>query len=573
MPKIPPVALLLTLAAGCSFDLVGKTACESQSDCLDGRICVANRCTAEAEGDPAKGGTPGSSTAGVASSVGGASSDRSGAGADGVQEGGSSGGETPEPEPPVVGGAGGAPDVVQGGVGGASPEPVGGAGGEAAGGAAGCEEPTETAEVAYLLHPYPATTAVRFGKALAIDGDTLVVGTPRDEAAFVYVKTECGWSFQAELNADDETLGSNFGNAVAIQGDTIVVGASLAEITPSEGEESIKAGAAYVFERGDGTWSQGAKLQAHNADATDLFGACVALDAGTIAIGAPGEDSASRTINAGSDDDSLESDGAAYLFSRVGDEWGEAAYLKREGDNPSGDVNWGFGVSVGLSNQHLVVGSPGSDFGGITDVGAAYAFNEESGVWAFEQALWVRAQLTSDNHGSKFGSALAVSEDFLAVGAPDDGDGATPYGTVSIYSYQGKNQGWVLNQRLGGFERSSDFGASLAMGPGRLIVGDSVESNGAQGIDAPQGQSVLPAVGAAHLFDRNPFTYQWRHTHYIKASNALAYDQFGDSVAISGDAFVVSAPQRHSAPESLYSPMDKYRLGPGATYVYRSFPK
>src|SRR5258706_6414845 len=112
---------------------------------------------------------------------------------------------------------------------------------------------------------------MRFGKVVAVDGDTLAVAAFNDEAVFIYVKTECGWSFQAELNADDKTADMRFGNAVAIQGDTVIVGAPIAGVTPSAGGASIQAGAVYVFERSGGSWTQTTKLKASNADESDQF--------------------------------------------------------------------------------------------------------------------------------------------------------------------------------------------------------------------------------------------------------------------------------------------------------------
>ncbi|HVY32023.1 MAG TPA: hypothetical protein VHB79_36055 [Polyangiaceae bacterium] len=473
----------------------------------------------------------------------------------------------------TTGGATGVSSGVEGGASGAD----GGAGGAEGGGAdlggasgsKGCE-PSKTAEVAYLLDPEPSSSAVRFGTAVALDGDTLVVGALSDEAASVFVKTECGWSFQAQLQAQDKTLGASFGIAVAVRGDTILVGAPAAEVPLSSGD-SLKAGAVYVFERTGTRWVQEGKLIAPNPDAYDNFGASVALDVDTIAIGAPGEDSASRTIDSGLDDNTLDGDGAAYVFSRVANAWVEAAYLKREGDG-GGNAFGGFGASISASGTRIVVGAPGTDASGFADAGAAYLFNQDSGVWSLEQTIWVRPALTASETNAKFGTAVSLSGETLAVGAPDDSDGtATPFGTVTIFGLFGQGAGWHPITRLGNFGRGNDFGSSVALQGKRLVVGDPLETNGGQGLDPEQGDLSV-GVGAAYLFDVNPKTWGWELTHYIKASNARQYDKFGVSVALSGNAFVVGAPLRHSAPEEFYSPSDKYRYGPGAAYAYEIVP-
>lgn len=572
MPRIFANTALLVLAVGCSFDLAHKTACESQSDCLDGYVCQANLCTSPtAEGGSSAGATSpagGSNrpaAGGTDSAVGGGSAGAAGA----VTQGGNGG---------AIGVSEGATGGADGGVGAAGGEAGGGdsaggngdAGGEGGHGALGCVE--QTTEVAYLLHPNPAVSYLRFGAAVAIDGDTLVVGALRDEAAFVFVKKDCGWSFQAELDPADETQEMNFANAVAIQGDRIVVGAPFAQVTPSTGGDPIKAGAVYVFERSGDSWSQTQKLIAHNADVGDQFGASVAIDGDTMVIGALGEDSASRTLNLGSDDNSIENDGAAYVFIYGQGHWGESTYLKRA-EGSGGDAPWGaFGTSVAISGERLVVGSPGTNAAGFANTGAAYVFKRDAGLWSIDESLWVRKVLTESEAGVGFGTSVGLSGDTLAVGAPNDGEGTgQAYGTVSIFNHL-QGGGWYALTRLGDFARSGDFGASLALRPGRLIVGDPHETNGGQGIGAEQSESVSIAVGAAYLFELDPHTWRWDHTEYIKASNAKPYDQFGTSVALSGDTFVVGAPERHSAPDALYSPMDKYRLGPGAAYAFEIAP-
>ena len=99
-----------------------------------------------------------------------------------------------------------------------------------------------------------------YGLAVAISDDVAVVGAPSnfsplqpppptDGAAYVYVKTNGGWTFQQKLVASDGNArntgsGNMFGLAVAMAGDTIVVGA------PSRRSDG-KTGAVYVFKRSD----------------------------------------------------------------------------------------------------------------------------------------------------------------------------------------------------------------------------------------------------------------------------------------------------------------------------------
>jgi hypothetical protein len=101
---------------------------------------------------------------------------------------------------------------------------------------------------------------------------------------------------------------------VAISGDTLVVGATKEDSSATGGEADnsmANAGAAYVFTRSGGAWSQLAQLKASNADAGDNFTASVAISGNTVVVGAPHEDS---SANGGEADNSASNAGAAYTW-------------------------------------------------------------------------------------------------------------------------------------------------------------------------------------------------------------------------------------------------------------------
>ena len=100
------------------------------------------------------------------------------------------------------------------------------------------------------------------------------------------------WSQQAYLKASNTEAGDNFGYAVAVDGDTVVVGAvgESSNATGVNGDQTNNsapaAGAAYVFTRTGGAWSQQAYLKASNTGANDYFGYAVAVDGDTVVVGA-----------------------------------------------------------------------------------------------------------------------------------------------------------------------------------------------------------------------------------------------------------------------------------------------
>lgn len=183
-------------------------------------------------------------------------------------------------------------------------------------------------------------------------------------AAYVYRRTGSTWAEEAYLKAPNADANDQFGNAVAIDGDTIVVGAfSEASnqtaitngTTVSSDNSATLAGAAYVFQRTGSTWSHQAYLKPPNLGADDRFGNAVAIEGNTILVSSIFEDNNQTTVTNGSmpnDDNSLSNSGAVYVFQRSGSTWVFRAYLKA----PNADVDDRFGNAISISGDTAVVG-------------------------------------------------------------------------------------------------------------------------------------------------------------------------------------------------------------------------
>jgi hypothetical protein len=120
----------------------------------------------------------------------------------------------------------------------------------------------------------------QFGTSVALEGDTALVGANGDNynqgSAYVFIRSGTTWTQQAKLVAGDGVTYEFFGTSVALNGDTALVG-----MYGDNGHQ----GAAYVFTRSGGTWTQEAKLTAGDGAAEDKFGYSVALDGDTALIG------------------------------------------------------------------------------------------------------------------------------------------------------------------------------------------------------------------------------------------------------------------------------------------------
>jgi cysteine-rich repeat protein len=230
--------------------------------------------------------------------------------------------------------------------------------------------------------------------ALSGDGNTLAVGAEGEDsnatgidgnqandsahnsgAVYVFVRDGGVWSQQVYVKASNTELWDWFGTSVTLSGngDTLAVGANAEDsnatgINGDQDDNSIEgAGAAYVFVRIDGVWSQQAYIKASNTDAPEFFGWSVALsgDGNILAVGAEYESSNATGIDGDQANDSAPQSGAAYVFVRAGTNWSQQAYVKASNTH-SANL---FGYEVGLAND-----------GNTLAVGAVYESSGATGV-------------------------------------------------------------------------------------------------------------------------------------------------------------------------------------------------
>ena len=141
------------------------------------------------------------------------------------------------------------------------------------------------------LSPVDGAAGDQFGRSVAISGDTAVVGAHGDDdngsdsgSAYVFVRSGTSWAQEAKLSPVDGAAGDRFGRSVALSGDTAVVGAFR------DGDNGNSSGSAYVFVRSGTSWAQEAKLLPDDGAAGDRFGISVALSGDTAVVGAPEDD-------------------------------------------------------------------------------------------------------------------------------------------------------------------------------------------------------------------------------------------------------------------------------------------
>lgn len=245
----------------------------------------------------------------------------------------------------------------------------------------------------------PAGAAYRgFGASVAISGDTLFVGAPEATvgdsifAGVVYVYTRSGtkWTQRAKLRCDETNEGGTFGDAIALQGSIAAIAASQMDTATNN------AGQVFVFTGSGADWRQRAALQTRDGLFCLNFGQTVALDHGTIAVGAwKSPDS-----------------GAVYVFTGKGGSWTQQARL-----TPSdGNGHMGMGYRLALNGDTIIATtlSPAPQPAGYA-AGSVYVFERTGETWRQEAQL----RAPAGESASTVGQSVAIAGGDLLVGSTD----------------------------------------------------------------------------------------------------------------------------------------------------------
>ena len=370
----------------------------------------------------------------------------------------------------------------------------------------------------------------------ALSAFVVVVLIPSTESAY----GQCVATENEQVMASDWVKYMKLGKSVSISGDTAVAGAH------AEGTVIPAPGWAYVYDRnegGPGNWGEVAILAASDGQADDRFGWASAISGDTIVVGAYQADPYGGN-----------SAGAAYVFQRDhggAGNWGEVVKLIPY----DGEPNDNFGYAVAISGDTIVIGarSEGTSSPNLR-AGAAYVFERDSGG-ADNWGQSAKFKAATPIHNEKFGAAVAISGDTIAVG-----DYNTPGydGFGAAYVFVKPTGGWVTATETAKLTASDGagndyFGISVA------IDGDVVVAGAYQDDDACLPLDPNCNSGSAYVFDMpgGGWVSTNQEDHKLTASDGVTLEEFGASLSKSGDVLLVASPQRWSSPP-----------GHGAGYVY-----
>lgn len=310
-----------------------------------------------------------------------------------------------------------------------------------------------------------------FGNSVAIDGDTIAVGAPRDDtqasdagAVYVFEFDGSAWNETQKLTPAGLDASDKFGVVVALDGDVLMGTAA------DDDDLGSNAGAVWVYRRTGGTWLLEDKLAPADLAAGDSFGFDLALDGDTALIGAPEQDGPSPGT------------GAAYFYTFDGLGWTPVQKL-----TPVAPTAFDFfGNYVDLEGDLAVVASPG-DNNVAANSGVVDIYRSDGFGWNFEQQVFPPDGLADDS----FGTRASISGNRLLVGARLADLGAVDSGGAYLYRFDGS---WTEEARFAAAESQTEhaFGHAVALDGATALV--AAEEHPAAG----------QLAGAAHVFDLVP---------------------------------------------------------------------
>ncbi|VAX01214.1 Type IV pilus biogenesis protein PilO [hydrothermal vent metagenome] len=327
-------------------------------------------------------------------------------------------------------------------------------------------------------------------------------------------------------------------------------------------------------------------LKASNTEAGDRFGIALSLsgDGNTLAVGAYFEDSNAVGDQA---DNSQDSSGAVYVFTRSGSTWNQQAYLKAS-NTDIGD-RFGFALALNEDGNTLAVGAyfESSNAVGVdgdqadnsmTASGAVYVFTRGGSTWS--QQAYLKASNTEAV--DRFGYTLSLDNtgNTLAVGAYLEDSNAnsidgnqldnSEINSGAVYIFTSNNGSWGQQAYLkaSNAEEADFFGVALTLNEdgNTLAVGAYREDSGTGG---NQLDNTATNSGAVYVFAR--IGGIWSQQAYLKANNIDIGDRFGVAVSLSADSntLAVAANFEDSSANGVGgNPVSNVSADSGAVYVF-----
>jgi hypothetical protein len=358
----------------------------------------------------------------------------------------------------------------------------------------------------------------RFGRSVDIHGDYAIAGAFHDTdgqnrsgSAIIYKRIHDNqWQQQTKLVPPDGQIWDTFGAAVALADEYAFIGAPLHDAAGSGN------GAVYIYKINNDSWTLQQKLLPNAGEYTSInFGQALDWHNGVLAVAAP--DDFVNGKRAGKVHLYQPTDQAWYKHSSIA----MPSALAHDGDE--------FGCAVDIHYSALAVGAKNDDA-----TGAVYVFNLEQDAegyqrWNLKQKLNTPTNITAND---EFGAAVALTSEFLWVGAPGHDGYGDNAGAAWVYQLQPGHEGateWTKTSDImpNDIQTNNHFGATLAVENNMAIAGAYL-----------QGET-NPLFGSAWLFRYH--NAAWTEIQKLDNAHHQPTDGFGCAVASSLPFIIVGA--------------------------------
>ncbi len=364
-----------------------------------------------------------------------------------------------------------------------------------------------------------------FGSSVSVSGEIAVVGAEQRDcdagrwcgAAYIYRFNGTSWVEEQQLLESNQLAETYFGRWVAVSGDTVMIKGLNLDV--------------FVYKYNGVSWIEQQTLTIADPPASDSW-ASLTLNGDIAVVGARGEDCAAGPFC-----------GAAYVFRYNGTSWVEQQKLTAS----DVDTQDGFGESISVSGDTIVVGAARNGCADGNACGSAYVFRYNGTSWVEQQKLTAFDAAAID----LFGGAVSISGDVVVIGSTDD-DCAAGNRCGAAYVYRFNGTSWVLDQKLtesveGEFNL---FGESVSVSGDMIVVG------------ASDACPTVSLCGSAYVYTFNGTS--WEEEQKLTAPIINGSNGFGDSVFANLDTVFVGSKEDADCG-------DIPNAGScGATFVYNS---
>ena len=331
-----------------------------------------------------------------------------------------------------------------------------------------------------------------FGKAVAVDGDHVIIGEPDNPhqpgMVYVYDKSTGEWAEKAKLMASDGNFDNRFGTTLSAKNGHIVVGAP---------GHSNNLGKVYLYSMENGKWAEQEAFSLPDSLEGTRFGSSVLLHDDLLLVGAPA---------------AAEKRGAVYTYEKSDDNWVQQAEII----SPDTTAGTAFGSSLAIEGGQGFIGAP------RREGGAVFVFErDDMGSWN-EKTLLAPGRLGSR---AGFGSTMGVQNDMALIAAPGH---MSASGVVFVYTRNDEmTEEWSNNGRMVAYDSEPRymFGSSMAFVDNEAWIG------------APRADG---GKGAIYRFKHSQNSSGWSGVEKLSGTNSEKRDRFAGSFAVGNNVAIVS---------------------------------